>query len=444
ALAAVFEGVLGRANVGADEHFLELGGDSILALQVVARARRAGYALEPRDVFDAPTVAELARLAARADALGVGVDPNGPAPLTPIQRWFLGPGAGGAGPVRPEAFAMLVEFEVAADVDERRLADALSTLVARHGALRSAFTSVGGHWGAEIRPTGAVPAPRVLGGDAAALEGAVLAGGLSLEDGALVLASLEGARGALAVHHLAVDAVSLGVLMAELDELLGGGTIDAPARDVWRAWCLESAGRDAELGSSPIESNGTGSSPAGLGTEDASFSRDVDLPFALAEPAEAVQDGLVSALSTAAREALGTAGDVDVEGHGRAAASIVDTVGWFTAIERRAFGRAASSDADVLLNVFASSSAPAAGRVVRAHGPIRRVRDGAAARTHAVDAHARPAAEGWRLTLDFASAAFDAARADRFVAALEAALEQPALGAGVSADDLDDLLDELD
>ncbi|MEL6427724.1 MAG: amino acid adenylation domain-containing protein [Planctomycetota bacterium] len=438
ALAAVFESVLGRVSVGADDHFLELGGDSILALQVVARARRAGFALEPRDVFDAPTVAELARLAGRADALGDGVAPDGPAPLTPIQRWFLDPDADGAGSVRPDAFAMLVEFEIVAEnaVDQRWLAAALGALVERHGALRCAFTSTDGRWSAAVRPFGAVPAPRVLSGNAGALEEAVLAGAMSLEDGSLVLASLDGSRGALAVHHLAVDAVSLGVLMAELDQLLGDGTIEVPARDVWRAWCLERADDDAEI--PPCR--------AALGAESASFSRDVRLPFAPAEPADLVEDALASALASGARAALERTGvvGVDVEGHGRTAASIVDAVGWFTEIERRGLGGSAPPGADVLLNVFASSSAPAAGRVVRAHGPIRRVRDGAAARTHAVDAHARPAAEGWRLTLDFASAAFDAARADRFVAALEAALEQPALGAGVSADDLDDLLDELD
>ena len=48
-------------RVGVDDSFFDLGGDSILSMQVVARARAAGVLCRPRDVFVEQTVARLAR-----------------------------------------------------------------------------------------------------------------------------------------------------------------------------------------------------------------------------------------------------------------------------------------------------------------------------------------------------------------------------------------------
>ena len=62
-LAGIYAQVLGLERVGVDESFFELGGDSILSMQVVARARAAGVVCRPRDVFVEQTVARLARVA---------------------------------------------------------------------------------------------------------------------------------------------------------------------------------------------------------------------------------------------------------------------------------------------------------------------------------------------------------------------------------------------
>src|SRR6185312_15475346 len=50
-LAGIYAQVLGLERVGVDESFFDLGGDSILSMQVVARARAAGLVCRPRDVF---------------------------------------------------------------------------------------------------------------------------------------------------------------------------------------------------------------------------------------------------------------------------------------------------------------------------------------------------------------------------------------------------------
>ncbi|MBA5735702.1 phosphopantetheine-binding protein, partial [Escherichia coli] len=60
-LAEVWQAVLKAPHVGRDDNFFELGGDSILVLQVIARARKRGVRFTPKQLFDGPTVAELAR-----------------------------------------------------------------------------------------------------------------------------------------------------------------------------------------------------------------------------------------------------------------------------------------------------------------------------------------------------------------------------------------------
>ncbi len=60
ALCRIFADVLGLELVRPDDAFFDVGGDSVLALQVVARAREAGLALSVRDLFDHQTPAELA------------------------------------------------------------------------------------------------------------------------------------------------------------------------------------------------------------------------------------------------------------------------------------------------------------------------------------------------------------------------------------------------
>ncbi|NTW04381.1 MAG: hypothetical protein HGA19_24480, partial [Oscillochloris sp.] len=73
-LAQIWAEVLGVAQVGIHDNFFALGGDSIMTIQVIARAGTAGLRLTPRQLFEAPTVAGLAALAESSAA-----DPAGPA-----------------------------------------------------------------------------------------------------------------------------------------------------------------------------------------------------------------------------------------------------------------------------------------------------------------------------------------------------------------------------
>jgi aryl carrier-like protein len=59
-LCRILAEVLDLDRVGPQDGFFEVGGDSVLAVSVVARAREAGLALSVRDLFDHQTAGELA------------------------------------------------------------------------------------------------------------------------------------------------------------------------------------------------------------------------------------------------------------------------------------------------------------------------------------------------------------------------------------------------
>ncbi|WP_155735438.1 phosphopantetheine-binding protein, partial [Pseudoalteromonas luteoviolacea] len=59
-LCQTWQQVLGHSPIGRDDNFFALGGDSILSLQIVAAMRQHGFTLSPKQVFEAPTIAQLA------------------------------------------------------------------------------------------------------------------------------------------------------------------------------------------------------------------------------------------------------------------------------------------------------------------------------------------------------------------------------------------------
>ncbi len=76
-LAAIWAEVLGLELVGVEHNFFALGGDSILSLQIIARARQAGLRITPQQMFQHQTVAELAATIAEAPA---PPEPQAPSP----------------------------------------------------------------------------------------------------------------------------------------------------------------------------------------------------------------------------------------------------------------------------------------------------------------------------------------------------------------------------
>ena len=134
ALCAVFADVLGLEQVGVDDDFFTLGGDSIVAMQLVGRARAAGVRITPRLVFRYRTVAGLGTV---AEFTGDGTpvhasdDGTGTVPLTPVMHWLRELG----GPFASYHQAALVRTP--GELDRTGLTAVLQALADRHDLLRA-------------------------------------------------------------------------------------------------------------------------------------------------------------------------------------------------------------------------------------------------------------------------------------------------------------------
>ncbi|WP_340613218.1 phosphopantetheine-binding protein [Xenorhabdus thailandensis] len=63
-LCAIWQDVLGLERIGIEDNFFRIGGDSIVSIQLVSKLRQAGFSLQVKSIFEAPTVARLAQLLA--------------------------------------------------------------------------------------------------------------------------------------------------------------------------------------------------------------------------------------------------------------------------------------------------------------------------------------------------------------------------------------------
>ncbi len=84
------ERVLGSKRIGIYDNFFEIGGDSILSIQIVSRAKQAGLQLTPKQLFEHQTIAELAQVV--KEEQGVQAEQGiitGETILTPIQQRFF-------------------------------------------------------------------------------------------------------------------------------------------------------------------------------------------------------------------------------------------------------------------------------------------------------------------------------------------------------------------
>ncbi|MFF2650666.1 amino acid adenylation domain-containing protein [Streptomyces sp. NPDC058045] len=382
-VAALFAEVLGRDAVGLDDSFFELGGDSIVSIQLVARARRRGLALSPKDVFELKTVAALAAHLTETAPADRADDTPGSGPLspTPVMRWLEERG----GPA--DGFHQSVLLLAPPALGVPPLTGALQAVLDRHDALRTRLNRPvdGGRWTYEIPPPGAVEAGGLVHRvDIAGADGDTLHTVLDREAraawnrldpaaGTMVQlvwfdAGLEApGRLLFAAHHLVVDGVSWGVLLPDLRSAWEAVTAGkepslAPVGTPLRRWTRllqeQAAGRTGEeqLWAHILRE------PAPALTErrpdpaqDTAFAARHLTRVLSAEDTEAlvrrapaalnagVHEVLLTALAVAAdhwrtpRHLAGGSGlRVDVEGHGRQEIAegldLSRTVGWFTTL----------------------------------------------------------------------------------------------------------------
>jgi non-ribosomal peptide synthase protein (TIGR01720 family) len=375
-LAQVWQEVLGVKCVGIHDNFFELGSESILSIQVIARLRQVGLKLTLKQMFQHQTIAELARVVVSVkEANAEQFDAGDSVPLTPIQRRFFELAL-----ANPHHFNQAVMLAADTRPDASALEVVLQKLVEHHASLRLRFASGEGGWRQTYAEAEAHHLVRSIDLSHLAEDGdeqrrqleaqaEAAQSSLDIVEGPLLRAVLfelgagRGSRLLLVIHHLAVDGVSWRVLLEDLQTAYGqavrGQKVELPAATAsfgrWSRALQDYAAseelraqlpywtdaRRREAGRLPVDYEG--------GENTAASSRSVEVELTEEETRSLLQE-VPRAYHTQAQEALAAAlalafrgwtGEsallVDFEGHGREeeAGQGVDvsrTVGWFTSV----------------------------------------------------------------------------------------------------------------
>ncbi len=253
-VAALWQRLLQVDTVHRHSHFLQLGGDSLLATRLIGELDQAGYTARLGDLFDYPTLAAFAAtLQARAEPAADALQPDAasrglPFPLTDVQQAYLvGRQAGFAlGGVGSQFF---VEFEVER-LDVARFETAWRRLIARHDMLRAVVRDGRQQVLAEVPPF-TLTRHRVAsldGADATALRERLA---YQVRDPACwpvfdVQAAEDGSgrsRLYVCLDNLLLDGLSMQILLAELETLYLAPEHALPPLDIgFRDYVMHTAG----------------------------------------------------------------------------------------------------------------------------------------------------------------------------------------------------------
>nr|WP_294638936.1 non-ribosomal peptide synthetase [uncultured Rhodococcus sp.] len=388
-LSEVFTEVLGVDRVGVDDSFFALGGDSIVSIQLVARARARGVIITPRDVFEQKTVALLASVSTTegdtADRVVLEELPGGGVgrmPLTPFAQSMIERGGSF------DRFVQSVTLDLPVGIDRRGILRTVTEVVDRHDGLRARLVHDDQGWGLEISEPGSVDLDSSIDHiviDAEAKSEDIMAAASEAVD--LSMRHLDPRAGhmlrfvwvdfgrdvpgrlVVIAHHLVVDGVSWRILVPDFvsawaqialgttPELPDVGTserrwahaLEEEARSEKRLleldlWRRISATEDPLLGERPFDSATDVQSTVERISVTVPASVTRSLLTAVPDAFRGgVNDGLLAALAVAVRrwraqrgvEAPATL--VQLEGHGREdelvpGADLSRTVGWFTSV----------------------------------------------------------------------------------------------------------------
>ncbi|KAF9636542.1 putative nonribosomal peptide synthase protein [Lasiodiplodia theobromae] len=369
--------IIGRVlNLATDQvllnrSFLGLGGDSITAMQVVARCRSANIAVKIKDIMQTKSLAQLAECASDSgsDTKSFAKESAGTAfDLTPIQKLYFAAGLGDSTPRKSATgsyhFNQSSLLQLKNKVADVSLAKAVEAIVGHHSMLRARFRKTDGAWTQLIRS-------EVAGSyrfqnhtvDSFADVPAIMAAGqrrLDPYNGAVFsVDSIKLASGEhllfLAAHHLVIDLVSWRILLQDLEEFIGTGklfTKDPLSFQTWSKLQAEYVPKNVVPQKAlPFDVPQADYRYWGLETHPNAFADTVDVGFTLdakstsellgkcndalgTEPMDLFISALLESFSRTFQDRA--LPPIYSEGHGRepwdSAIDLSGTVGWFTTI----------------------------------------------------------------------------------------------------------------
>ncbi|MCG7491885.1 amino acid adenylation domain-containing protein [Vibrio sp. Of14-4] len=407
-LCEVWKQVLVIDQVGISDNFFSLGGDSILAMQVVSQAKLVGYKISTRDLFEYQTVKELAQVAQLIDTNQRSQKIIGSQKLLPIDHYFFAGDETDRHHFNQSQWCTLSE-----SIDLESLGAVFASLYQRHDVMRLSFTQNNALWNADYlaideRSADNAFAQSLWIEDLTVLDESQWAEHmLEVSNRAQASLVIDQTKGSMVrwvwcktpsgqsdkllwiMHHLIVDGVSWRILVQDLQLALEQVTQGAPfllgtKSDSYQAWASamsefassEAVNREKAHWLSVLNAPCGSLACGDLKELDASMSgnrRRVTLKFSeletkalISKSNECYHTQINDLLLAALADSYGLISGqntlkVDLEGHGRESGVIVDacptmdeldlsqTVGWFTHVYPVLLTNAAGSDLAILI-----------------------------------------------------------------------------------------------
>ncbi|MFL9458776.1 amino acid adenylation domain-containing protein [Tolypothrix bouteillei VB521301_2] len=240
-LAQIWSQIL-RVDVGIHDNFFSLGGDSIISIQIIAKAKQAGIELTLKQLFANPTIAELATVVDTTTSLSIEQRlVTGTLPLTPIQHWFFEQQF-----PQPHHFNQSFLLTVPSNINIEFLEQVWRELIKHHDALRLQFTQTHLNWQAihaepsdrqvvscfDLRTLTHSEQTTAIENTANALQASLNLSENLVQVALFQLGNNKQARLLIVIHHLVVDGVSWRILLEDLQtgyaQLSEGQVIQLP------------------------------------------------------------------------------------------------------------------------------------------------------------------------------------------------------------------------
>ncbi|MEL6440609.1 MAG: amino acid adenylation domain-containing protein [Cyanobacteria bacterium J06621_8] len=251
-LVKIWQELLGIKKVGIKDNFFALGGDSILAIQVIAKASQVGIRLTPKNLFQHQTIAELAAVAPENQQMEAEQGTvTGIVPLTPIQHWFFAQEL-----LDPHHWNQSLWLEAKQPLKADILEQAIALLLNHHDALRLSFQPTETGW-QQVNQGVVLASPLVII-DLANYDEAEqqieklkvvnqLQANFNLDTASLVkiawfkLGDNQTDKLLIIVHHLIIDGVSWRIIIEDLQTIYQQLAAEeeilvAPKTTSWKQW----------------------------------------------------------------------------------------------------------------------------------------------------------------------------------------------------------------
>ncbi|RAL26258.1 amino acid adenylation domain-containing protein [Thermoflavimicrobium daqui] len=229
-LVRIWQDVLQIERIGIHDNFFSLGGDSILSIQIVSKAKQAGLSLTPKQIFEQQTIAELAQVVQQTTTTQAeqGLI-TGEVPLLPIQHWFFEQEL-----PNPHHFNQAIMFSVHQPLKWENIQETVRQLLLHHDALRLRYQRHGETWKQIYEPMGDhIPAhyfnyqsvPKEQQREQIEQTANQIQMSLDLEKGPVFqvayfdLGDEEPSRLLLVAHHLVIDGVSWRIILEDFQTI---------------------------------------------------------------------------------------------------------------------------------------------------------------------------------------------------------------------------------